>query len=457
MPSIRAGARRAKAGLGSADAGRGKKAKRVAAPQPLEHRILLTATMCLLAFGAVMVYSASSATTLLQGRGNGSGYLIRFVLYGGIGLIVMRILARDGVAKVHMITGPLLALSFVLVFASHIPHIGVSINGAKRWIGPSQLQFQPSELMKLALILYCATLLAKRPQRVMDMKDLAKPLLFVVAGACVLVFSQPDLGTTLVIVFTVAAMLVVAGIPMRKLGMMAAWGAGLILIYALVKPYARARLTSFLDPWAHASSSGFQAVQGQIAIGSGGLFGVGPGQSVQKIFYLPEAPTDFILAVIAEELGMVGVFALLFLYGLIAYAGLRAAKAARSLYSALIAVGVTALILSQAILNTFAVLGLAPLTGVPLPFVSYGSSSLIVMLAGMGLLLNVASGATGHVRSVAPSSRRRSSAVSSPPDATRRETQGLSGERSAQEDRDRRRRDRGARGAGAGGRGRASG
>ena len=152
------------------------------------------------------------------------------------------------------------------------------------------------------------------------------------------------------------------------------------------------RLTSFLDPWAHASSSGFQAVQGQIAIGSGGLFGVGPGQSVQKIFYLPEAPTDFILAVIAEELGMVGVYALLFLYGLIAYAGLRTAKAARSLYSALIAVGVTALIVSQAILNTFAVLGLAPLTGVPLPFVSYGSSSLIVMLAGMGLLLNVAAG-----------------------------------------------------------------
>jgi cell division protein FtsW len=139
-------------------------------------------------------------------------------------------------------------------------------------------------------------------------------------------------------------------------------------------------------------------VQGQIAIGSGGLFGVGPGQSVQKIFYLPEAPTDFILAVIAEELGVVGVFALLFLYGLIAYAGLRAAKAARSLYSALIAVGVTSLIVSQALLNVFAVLGLAPLTGVPLPFVSYGSSSLIVMLAAMGLLLNVAAGGTAHVR-----------------------------------------------------------
>jgi cell division protein FtsW len=458
MPSISAGGARAKAGHGPSAAGRGKRARaKASAAQPLEHRILLTATMCLLAFGAVMVYSASSATTLLQGQGNGSSYLIRFVVYGGLGLVVMRILARDGVAKVHMITGPLLALSFVLVAASHVPHIGVSINGAKRWIGPSQLQFQPSELMKLALILYCATLLANRPQRVMDIKDLAKPLLFVVGAAVVLIFTQPDLGTALVIVFTVAAMLIVAGIPLRKLGMMAACGAGLIFIYALAKPYARARLTSFLDPWAHASGSGFQAVQGQIAIGSGGLFGVGPGQSVQKIFYLPEAPTDFILAVIAEELGMVGVFALLFLYGLIAYAGLRAAKAARSLYSALIAVGVTTLIVSQAILNTFAVLGLAPLTGVPLPFVSYGSSSLIVMLAAMGLLLNVASGATGHVRSVSPAARRRSAVTSASSDTAGRETQGLGRERSAQEDRDRRRRDRRARGSGAGGRGRAAG
>jgi len=409
--------------------------------------------MCLLAFGAVMVYSASSATTLLQGQGNGSGYLIRFIVYGAIGLVAMRVLARDGIAKVHTITAPLLTVSFVLVAASHIPHVGVSINGARRWIGPSQFQFQPSELMKLALVLYCATLLAKRPGRVADLRDLAKPLLMVVGAGVLLVFTQPDLGTALVIVFTIATMLVAAGIPMRTLGRIAATLVGLIVLYALVRPYARARLTSFLDPWAHASGSGFQAVQGQIAIGSGGLFGVGPGQSVQKIFYLPEAPTDFILAVIAEELGMVGVFALLFLYGLIAYAGLRTAKAARSLYSALIAVGVTALICSQAILNTFAVLGLAPLTGVPLPFVSYGSSSLIVMLSGMGLLLNVASGATGHVRSVPSSSR---SAAARAADKRRREPEGWGGERSA-EDRDRSGRNGGARGARAGRRGRAAG
>jgi cell division protein FtsW len=425
--------------------------KRTKQPQTLEHRILLTVTMCLLAFGAVMVYSASSATTLLQGQGNGSGYLIRYVIYGGIGLVAMRLLARDGVAKVHLITGPLLAISFVLVLATHVPHIGVSVNGARRWLGPSQFQFQPSELMKLALVLYCATLLAKRPSRVNDLRDLAKPLLVVVGSGCLLVFTQPDLGTALVIVFTIATMLIAAGIPIAKLGKIAAVLAGVIVLYALIRPYARARLTSFLDPWAHASGSGFQSVQGQIAIGSGGLFGVGPGHGVQKILYLPEAPTDFILAVIGEELGMVGVFALLFLYGLIAYAGLRAAKAARSLYSALIAVGVTALIVSQAILNTFAVLGLAPLTGVPLPFVSYGSSSLIVMLSSMGLLLNVASGATGHVRSV-PARQGRSTSG----DKRARETEGWGGERSA-ENRDRSRRDGGARRAGAGRRGRAAG
>jgi cell division protein FtsW len=410
------------------------------AQRSLEHRILITATLCLLASGAVMVYSASSATTLLRGHGYGSGYLVKFLVYGALGLVVMQVLARDGVAKVQAITAPLLVVSFVLVLAVHIPHVGVSVNGARRWIGPGPLQFQPSELMKLALVLYAATLLAKRPNRVHDLRDLAKPLLIVVAAACLLVFSQPDLGTAMVISFTIGSLLIAAGIPMRKLGVIAAWVLGAVLLYALARPYARARLTSFLDPWAHASSSGFQAVQGQIAIGSGGLFGVGPGQSVQKIFYLPEAPTDFILAVIAEELGVVGVCALLFLYGLIGYAGLRAAKAARSLYSALIAVGVTALILSQAILNVFAVLGLAPLTGVPLPFVSYGSSSMIVMLAGMGLLLNVAAGATGHVRAVRPP--RRGSG-----DASARESARWGGERSAEQDRDRRRRDRGARGA----------
>ncbi len=432
--------------------------------QSLEYNLLLTATLCLLAFGAVMVYSSSSASTLLEGQGNGTGELIKFVIYGGIGLVLMRMLARDGIARVQNLVAPLLVFSFLLVLAVHIPHVGVSVNGARRWIGGGPLQFQPSELLKIALVLYSATLLARRPKRVQDLRDLVNPLLVVVGAACLFVGTQPDLGTAMVIAFTTCALLVATGIPRRNLAIIAGSALALVALYAIARPYARARLTSFVDPWSHASGSGFQAVQGQIAIGSGGLFGVGPGQSVQKIFYLPEAQTDFILAVIGEELGVVGIFALLFLYGMIAYAGLRVAKAARSLHSALIAVGMTSLIVSQALLNVFAVLGLAPLTGVPLPLVSYGSSSLIVTLAAMGLLLNVAAGGSAHVRAVAPERRRRTrataTAAASPTAAVRgaaggvadvapRESARWGGERSSEEDRDSRRGDGRARGAGA--------
>jgi cell division protein FtsW len=422
---------------------RAKGSSRVAAADSLEHRILLTATLCLLAIGAVMVYSSSSASSLLQGKGSGTGYLVKFVVYGTLGLLVMRVLARDGIARVQSLVGPLLAVSFLLVFLVHIPHIGVSVNGARRWLGSGPLQFQPSELLKLALVLYGATLLARRPQRVHDMRELCRPLLAVVGAACLLVATQPDLGTAMVIAFTTCALLVATGIPLRNLAIIGGSALAVVALYAIARPYARARLTSFIDPWAHASGSGFQAVQGQIAIGSGGLFGVGPGESVQKIFYLPEARTDFILAVIGEELGVVGVTALLFLYGLIAYAGLRAAKAARSLHSALIAVGVTSLIVSQALLNVFAVLGLAPLTGVPLPIVSYGGSA--------------------HVRAVSPPQRRRSRAlanVESGPtrpangaarrvaDVQAREQARWGRERSSEEDRDSRRGDGRARGSG---------
>ena len=412
--------------------------------------MLLTATLCLLAFGAVMVFSASSATSLLQGQGNGSSYLIKYLVYGAIGLVVMRMLARDGMALVTRFTGPLLVTSIVLVLAVHVPHLGVSVNGARRWLGAGPLQFEPSELLKLALVLYSATLLAKRPQRVHDLRALARPLLYVIAGCAVLVGLEPDIGSAMVIGFVTVAMLVAAGIERRNLVVIVGVTLGCVALYALARPYARARLTSFLNPWAHASGSGFQAVQGQIAIGSGGLFGVGPGQSVQKIFYLPEAPTDFILAVIAEELGVVGVCALLFLYGLIAHAGLRAARGARSLHSALIAVGLTSLIVSQATLNIFAVLGLAPLTGVPLPLVSYGSSSLIVMLAAMGLLMNVAAGGTAHVRAVPTPSARRA--------RERGRELGRSPRERANEERgDRSGRDGGARRTGSRGRARAAG
>jgi cell division protein FtsW len=259
--------------------------------------------------------------------------------------------------------------------------------------------------MKLALVLHAAATIAARPKMTRELRLVAGPVLGPALCALMLIMLQPDLGTTLVVCATLGVILLVAGVPVRQMALVVGVGAMLVLILALLEPYRRARLTSFLNPWADPGGAGFQSVQGQIAIGSGGLFGVGPGQSVQKIFYLPEAHTDFILAIIGEELGVAGISCLLLLYGMIAYAGLRTAKAAKGIYAKLLATGLTSLILCQALLNVYAVLGLAPLTGVPLPFVSSGSTSLIVLLSAMGLLLNIAGGGSAHLRDVSP--RRR--------------------------------------------------
>ena len=414
-----------------------KRLRSRAAAQPLEHNILLTATLCLLAYGAIMVYSASSARTLLQGQGDGSTFLVRYVIYGAIGFVAMHVIARRGLGVVLRLTGPLLGFAFACLVLVKLPGLGVTVNGARRWLGAGPLQFQPSEVAKLALVLYAAKILAHRPGKLRHPRQVT-PLLLVAGIAILLVASQPDLGTALVIAFTMSALLVAAGLPLRYLLVGAGVAGFLVFVYAMSAPYRRARLTTFLDPWSHAGDAGFQAVQGQIALGSGGLFGRGLGQSVQKIFYLPEAHTDFILAIIGEELGVAGVSAVLFLYGLVAYAGLRVAKRASGAYAKLVAAGVTSLILSQACLNVFTVLGLAPLTGVPLPFISYGSTNLIVLLAGMGLLLNVANGGSAHLRAV-PSRRN------------------ATGSRHGADDRDRRGRDRRARRARAGGRRRAAG
>jgi cell division protein FtsW len=370
-------------------------------PKPVEYNLLLTATLCLLAAGAVMVYSASSARTLLEGQGDGTAYLVKYVVYGAVGLVVLQVLARGGLELLPRLTPALLGLSFVLLVAVKLPGVGVSINGAQRWIGAGPLQFQPSELMKLALVLHAAAVLATNPRRLQTIGTVIRPLLLVGGAAILLIASQPDLGTALVIAFTLGALLLVAGTPLPLLGRIALAGVVLVVLFAVVDPERASRLTAFVNPWADPSGSGFQAVQGQIALGSGGLFGVGLGESVQKVFYLPEAHTDFILAVIGEELGVAGICGLLLLYGMIGYAGLRTAKAAATRYQQLLAAGLTALILCQALLNTCAVLGIAPLTGVPLPFISSGSSSLLVLLATMGLLLNVAARSTSHL-TIAP-------------------------------------------------------
>jgi cell division protein FtsW len=376
-------------------------------PQPLEHRLLLTATFCLLAGGAVMVYSASSARTLLEGQGDGTAYLVKYVIYGAIGLVAMHVISRHGLVPARRYTKLLLVAAFVLLVLVLVPGVGLTVNGARRWVGAGSLVFQPSEVMKLALVLHVAAILGARPRLAKNLRTVAGPVLGVGGAAVVLILAQPDLGTALVVCFTLAAMLVAAGLPLRQLGLIAGVGALLVLLYALMDPERTERLTTFINPWADAAGAGFQSVQGQIAIGSGGLFGLGPGQSVQKIFYLPEAHTDFILAVIGEELGAAGICVLLSLYGMIGYAGLRTARNAKGAYAKLLAGGLTSLILCQALLNVYAVLGLAPLTGVPLPFISSGSTSLIVLLCAMGLLLNIAGGGSAHLRAVEGGRERR--------------------------------------------------
>jgi cell division protein FtsW len=203
---------------------------------------------------------------------------------------------------------------------------------------------------------------------------------------------QPDMGTTMVIAFAVGATLVAAGARPRDLGKIALAIGVCALLLTIVEPYRMARLTGFLNPGSAAEGAGFQAAQAKIALGSGGIFGVGIGNGVQKAFYLPEAHTDMISAVIGEELGMVGILGVVGLFGLLGYAGLRVAQKAKDRYSKLLVSGLTSLILVQATINLFAVMGLAPLTGVPLPFVSYGNSSLLATLFAVGLILNVARG-----------------------------------------------------------------
>jgi cell division protein FtsW len=394
---------------------------RRAAP-PLEHRILLTATLCLLAFGAVMVYSASSPLGVLGGKGGtGTGEFIRYLIFGALGLVAMQVCSRQGLVLLNRRLVNLLLLgSFALLLLVLVPGFGVQINGARRWFAAGPIQFQPSELMKIALVLYVTRYLADHPKRMRGFRQAVAPIAVIAGPACLLVVIEPDLGTTLVIAFVLGSLLIAAGMQMRHVAMLAAVAVGCVGVLVVAQPYEKARLTSFLHPWSPACKAGpcYQAVQGQIALGSGGLLGVGLGRSVQKTYYLPEAQTDFILAVIGEELGVLGIFGVVFLYGMIAYAGLRTARRAAGRYAKLLATGLTSLILCQGILNIFVVLGLAPLTGVPLPFISYAPTNLCIMLAAVGLLLNIARPGAGQLRVV----------------------QGRRSERT--EDRDRRRRDR---------------
>ncbi len=385
-------------------AAKAKRTRKRGRPAPPEYNLLLTATLCLLALGAVMVFSASSTTRILQdgGLSDSAFYLKRTLLFGSAGLLIMYLASRRGLTAIRALTPLLLGGSIFLLVAVLVA--GTEVNGATRWLGGGFLQVQPSELAKVALVLYGADLLARKPKRVRSLEGIM-PLLLVAGGCSLLIMLQPDMGTTMVIAFSLGAMLIAAGVKPADLGKIGLAIAALALAMAVVEPYRMARLTSFLHPAADASGAGFQAAQAKIALGSGGLTGDGLGNGIQKASYLPEAHTDMISAVIGEELGFAGIMSVVGLFAIFGYAGLKTAQKAKDAYGKLLVAGLTSLVLVQAIINLFAVMGMAPLTGVPLPFVSYGNSSLMATLLAVGLILNVARGGTARAARASTPSR----------------------------------------------------
>jgi cell division protein FtsW len=374
----------------------------------LESSLLMLVTLGLVAFGLVMVYSATSASAALA-NGDPAYYLKRQAVYAFLGLVAMAVCARLDFHKLRALGPALMVTSVVLLLAVLV--LGQATNGARRWISFGPAQFQPSELAKLALAVWAASYLARR-RAPRSLKELWRPIGLTTVVFCGLILVEPDLGTAIAIVLMLSAILLVSGIPGRTLGAGLGIAATLGLLAVWFEPYRRARLFSFLNPWQDAQGAGFQTVQAMIGLGSGGIFGVGLGQSVQKANYLPEAHTDMIFAIIGEELGLVGATFVIAAYCAFAYAGLRIALQCKDPFGKRLAAGLTALVCGQAAINLAAVMGLAPLTGIPLPFVSYGGSSLVVALASVGILLNIA--ANGGVARASLSDRGRGDGRSRP-------------------------------------------
>ena len=354
----------------------------------MEWHILALVTLALTAFGIVMVYSATSAPAVVGGA-NPTSYLERQATYALLGIAGMLVLSRWNYAKLRSLAPTLVVCS--LLGCAAVLVLAHPINGARRWISFGPAAFQPSEVAKLALAVWLAAYLTKRKPPA-SLHELWKPIGALLAVFLVLLLLEPDLGTSITLAVMVGAVLFTSGTRLRTLGAGYLILAGLALVVVMSKAYMRARLLSFIDPWQDSQVGGYQVVQAQISLGSGGILGDGLGQSVGKLHFLPEAHTDMIFAVIGEELGLVGAAVLIAGYCAFAYAGLRLALSCKDPFSKRLAAGITALISGQAAINLAAVLGLAPLTGIPLPFVSYGGSSLMVSLLAVGVLLNIARG-----------------------------------------------------------------
>lgn len=352
-----------------------------------DYGFLLGATLLLLIVGLIMVMSAS---TVVSYRTTGSSYTLfmRQLLFAVLGLAAMLALSRMPVSFFRRMAYPAIVVAFVSLVLVLVPGIGVEVNGQRNWIslgGPFRLQ--PSEFAKLALIIWVANLLAKRRDRVTGWKSLLVPLAPVTGALLFLILMEGDLGTTLVMMPMIAAMLLVAGAPMKLFGWMGGSIVALIGLLSITTPYRLQRFATWLDPASDPDGTGWQVLHGQYALATGGWWGVGLGASREKWGFLPEAQTDFILAVIGEEVGLVGTLSVLALFAVIALVIAQIAMRTDDEFVRLATTGVGIWIVAQALINIGAVVGALPITGLPLPLVSYGGSSLTFTLMAVGMLL----------------------------------------------------------------------
>ncbi len=354
-----------------------------------ETRVHLTViVLALICIGMVMIYSASCVNAL-QTYHDSLYYLKRHLLFLAIGLLagfgVMSIDYRQIQPHARLILG----ISIFLLVLVLIPHIGTESYGARRWFKLGVFHFQPSEFAKLAVIIYIADFLSRKQQMIHNFTRGFLPPILVTGLVCLLTVKQPDLGTTVEMAVVVFGLMLIAGARFLHLAAMAA-AAIPVMIYLVAKePYRMARIIAFLDPWQDSQGIGFQLTQSQIGLGSGGLWGVGLGHSQQKLFYLPAAHTDFILSIIGEETGLLGALAVIVLFVLFIWIGIRLIRQTHEGFGYFLSIGIILMLGLQAMVNVGVSIGAFPTKGLPLPFISYGGSALIFHLVSIALILNV--------------------------------------------------------------------
>jgi cell division protein FtsW len=349
---------------------------------------LFGVAVVLLSAGVVMVYSAS-AIVAADRFGDPYFFLKKQLFWALLGSLAMLAAVRVDYRKLERFVLPALIVAGVLLVLVLIPPIGQAINGTRRWIRVGVVSFQPVELAKLALVLYLAAFVARRQSVLGEVRRGLLPPLLVAGALAGLVVVQPDLGNCLTLIALTFGMLYLAGAPVRHLGLALAPAVPLLIVAILAAPYRLRRMTAFWDPWSDPRGSGFQIIQSWLAFGNGGLTGQGIGGSRQKLFYLPESHTDFIFAVVGEELGFVGAAVFVALFAVLIWRGLRIGLRSTEPFGAYLALGITLLIATQTLVNLGVVTGLLPTKGLPLPFVSFGGSALLMTMLSTGVLLNI--------------------------------------------------------------------